>query len=76
MRLLIVSDSEQQVHHLLLDILSQTHELAVDAVKYGLEVVPFAGIFAIEEFDKRFDELRRDVVSDHLVVEVDRHYEF
>mmetsp|Transcript_26440 Transcript_26440/g.55551 ORF Transcript_26440/g.55551 Transcript_26440/m.55551 type:complete len:418 (-) Transcript_26440:520-1773(-) len=75
MPLRLVDEAVEDVVDGLSDKGAVRHELAVDAVEDGLEVVAFARVLRVEEVQQLHQKLRVDVLLDHLRVSLIGHDE-
>lgn len=68
----LVDEAQEDVVDLLANEGAQTEELAIDAVKNGLEEVAFARVLAVEELEDRGDEPLVDVLLAGVGLELGR----
>ena len=76
LNIVLVDDFEEHVHDLLLDVLSQSHEFAVNPMENRLEVVSLTRVLAVEELEEAADKVVRDVLHDHILAQVHGKDEF
>ena len=55
---------------MLLDVGTKGHELAINAVQDGLEIVTLTRIFTIEKFEEAAYKVMRHVLHDHILAQM------
>ena len=76
MSFIVVNDAHKQVHDLLFNVGSESHEFSIHAMQNGLQVVTFPGIFWIEKLKEAVDEIICDMSSQNIILEVHSQDEF
>ena len=73
---ILIDNFEKHIHYLWLDIWSQSHEFAVNAVQYGLEVVSLTWVLTVEKLKETAYKIVRNMLHDHILSKMDGKYEF
>ena len=68
--IVLVDHLEENVHDLMLDVYSQGHKLAVDAVQNRLQVVALTRIFTIKELKEATYKVMRHMLHDHILTKM------